>query len=477
LCIGIFLIATTVVIAKDGTIFIEYAKQIGMSPYETMLREYQHPGYPVLILVASKIAGLFYKGSQLFCFIYSAQGAALLFRLFSIIVLYFFAKEQVGERFALWGIFILILLPKPAEYGSDALSDWPALFFLALGMLFLFYGAKYKKLWMFGFSGLVAGLAYLVRPEGAQVIIYGALWLCLQLLWKKRTISKSKGILALAAMLIVFIITAGPYMKLKGAIFPKKGVGEFSSSVQTGGNDDSQTFDCGDFTAAMIPSDMIQAIGTLFENIGDTLMWFFLLPYLIGVFLHFKKNKLLEPEQFFIIALVIINVPLMIWLYCSYGYISARHTLPLVVFTIFYVPEGLQALASWLNLKFSKGFEHTHRWFAILMVIGSVICIPRLFNSLHSDKVEYRQAARWLTQNTPVSATIGVTDSRISFYAERKGIKMEGTGIPKDAEYLVEIVDSRNNEPVTDKMRQFRKVFSIQSGDSKKQIEIYKRAS
>ncbi len=440
-----------------------------------MIREYQHPGYPVLILAASKITGLFYNGGQLFCYIYSAQGIALLFRMFAIIVLYFFAKKAVGDRFAFWAIMILILLPKPAEYGSDALSDWPALFFLAAGMLLLLDGAKYNKWWSFGLAGIAAGLGYLIRPEGTQVVIYGALWVGLQLFWKKRAMTKSSAALALAAMLIAFIITAGPYMKLKGAIFPKKGVGEFSSLIQINAGDEPQRYDYDNFIASIVPSGIIYAAGTIFENTGDTLVWFFLLPYLIGFFLHFKKHKPLENEQFFIIALVIINVPLMIWLYCSYGYMSVRHTLPLVMFTIFYIPAGLQALASRLNVRFSKGFEHTHRWFAILMIIGTVVCIPRLLNPLHPDKMAFRQAAQWLARYTPESAIIGVPDYRISFYAERKGIRMEGSDIPEAAQYIVEINDGNSYAFDTEKMQKLEKVFSIQSSDSKKEIEIFKR--
>ena len=135
-----------------------------------MIQEYQHPGYPVLILAASRITELFYKGGQLFLFIYSAQSVSLFFRILSIIALYFIAKELVGDKYAFWSMIILIILPKPAEYGSDALSDWPHMFFLAAGILTLFYGAKYIKWWLFAIAGLAGGLGYMIRPEGAQVI-------------------------------------------------------------------------------------------------------------------------------------------------------------------------------------------------------------------------------------------------------------------------------------------------------------------
>ncbi|MBN1975691.1 MAG: glycosyltransferase family 39 protein [Sedimentisphaerales bacterium] len=446
-----------------------------MSPSQTVLNEYQHPGYPIFILAASKVIGLFYNGGQLFLFIYSAQAAALLFRIFTIIVLYFFAKELSGARHAFWSILILIFLPKPAEYGSDALSDWPHMFFLAAGMLLLLYGAKCGKWRLFALTGLAGGLGYLVRPEGAQVVIYGSCWLVLQLIWKRRTLSKSNAVLGLAAMVICFIITAGPYMKFKGAIFPKKGVGTFSSYYPLDEINKTRIFYFDGYNAAAVPSETVKAFIKIFENVGDTLVWFFLLPYLIGIFLHFKKQKLIEPEHFFIIALVILNILIMIWLYCSHGYMSGRHTLPLVVFTIFYIPAGIDALASWLNIKYSKGFEHTHRWFAILMVIGIAICALRLLIPLHSDKLFYRKAAQWLAQNTESSAIIGVPDYRISFYAERKSIKMPDEKIPEAAGYVVKAVDKTENVQELTKEQRFQKVFSVESDNDKEEIIIYKR--
>ena len=471
LCIGIFLIATTVVVSKDSTIFIEYAKKLATSPSQTMIQEYQHPGYPILILAATKITDLFYIESQLFLFIYSAQAAALFFRILTIIVLYFLGKKLVGTSLSFWAVLILIILPKPAEYGSDALSDWPNIFFIATGMLLLFYGAKYGKWWLFALTGLAGGLAYLIRPEGAQVVIYGVWWLLLQLFWKKRTISKTGAAIGLASMIFIFLLLVSPYMKLKGAILPKKSIGMFSS-IQQYDNDD--IFQPGTFHAGIVPSEAGKAAFKIFENIGDTLMWFFLVPYLVGLYLFFKKKKILDPEQFLIIALIIINVPLMIWLYCAHGYMSGRHTLTLVVFTIFFVTTGLQVLAALLNMKFSRGYQHTHRWFAILTTIGIAICIPELFTPLHPDKIVYRVAAEWLENNTESTAIVGVPDYRISFYAERVGIKILDENISDAVEFFVKIV--KKNE-IEIPPKNFQNIISLESDKSKKEVLIFKRVT
>jgi 4-amino-4-deoxy-L-arabinose transferase-like glycosyltransferase len=222
LCIGIYLISTTVLIAKDGVTFIEYAKDLELSPIEAMQSRYQHPGYPFLIIAAHKTASIGYKGSSVGLWIYSAQAVALIFRLLSVVLLYFVGRKIVGARFSFWAILILVLLPEPAKFGSDTLSDWPHLFFLSAGFSLLIWGAASRKWWLFGFSGLAAGLGYLIRPECTQIVIFGTLWLGMQLFWSKRSISKGKAVLALLLLLGGFWAAAGPYMKLKGAVFPKK---------------------------------------------------------------------------------------------------------------------------------------------------------------------------------------------------------------------------------------------------------------
>ena len=153
-----------------------------------------------------------------------------------------------------------------------------------------------------------------------------------------------------------------------------------------------------------------------------------------------------------------------------------RHTLTLVIFTIYFVPIGLQSLSILLNAKYSKGFKHTHRWFAILMTIGIGICVPKLFTPLHCDKIAFRDAAKWLEQNTESSAILGVPDFRISFYAERTGIKIQDENIPDSVEYFVEIM---KKEPEMTQVAplNFQNTFSMESDKGKKEIIIFKRVT
>lgn len=455
LCIGIYLIATTAIIAKDGVTFIKYGQQIEAAPIKTIMNEFQHPGYPWLILTAHKVTAFLHENTSILSWIYCGQSVTLLFRMLAITVLYFIGKQLFGARMSFWAILILILLPKPAEYGSDALSDWPHLFFLASGLLLLLKGSINRKWWRFGFAGLAAGVGYLIRPECAQLVVLGSLWLGLQLLWSKRVMSKGKALSALVLILVGFLAIAGPYMNLKGAVFPKKNVGQFTQNSQQleVHAENNQPLSEAMHTSKFTPSNITKALGKLVENIGETSMWFFVPALLIGMHKKFKTLKWYKPEKFFVIAIIALNIPVMIWLYCKHGYMSVRHTLPLLIILILYVPVGLQESALWLQQRFAKKAEPSAAigrdeqfWFMVLLVIGVSIYIPKLFRPIRTEKQGYKAAAQWLKANTDIAAIVAVPDKRISFYAERKELVYENETIPEKAEYIVKISKKQTNK-------------------------------
>jgi len=157
-CIGAYLVATAVLIAEDGVRYVEEARSFSVDPAQGVKGEAF--GYPFLIFAAHKIVVLFGAGSSIQVWIYSAQGVALLCRVLTLIPLYFIGRILVGGRQSFWAVLILVMLPYPAHFGSDALRDWPHILFLAAGLLFLFQGAERAKWWMFGIAGLMSGLGY-----------------------------------------------------------------------------------------------------------------------------------------------------------------------------------------------------------------------------------------------------------------------------------------------------------------------------
>jgi hypothetical protein len=99
----------------------------------------------------------------------------------------------------------------------------------------------------------------------------------------------------------------------------------------------------------------------------------------------------------------------------------------IVVFTVFYIPPGLNLFARWLNKKFSKNtlakYKDRKRLVFMLMVVGIGICIAKFvrITPLRWEKRHYLDVAKWLKENTGTDDIIAFSHlvPRIGFYAER----------------------------------------------------------
>ena len=480
--VGIYLIFTTVLISKDGIVYIERAQVFSSNPIE-IIKSVAYPfGYPFLIFAVHKFVMLWCNHSTVLTWIYTAQSVTLICRLIALIILYFIGKLLVGSRRSFWAILILVILPYPAEFGSDVLRDWPHILFLTAGFLLLLRGAKKGTCWMFGAVGLVSGFGHMIRPECAQLVIYGALWITIRLLFPKNNMSRTKLFCALFILLMGFTILVIPYVSVKGKILPEKLEQLFSSSdlkhseniqiPKTESNNNT-------YKASVLPIKIFKAIGRVIGEISDNLLYYFFLPLVIGIYSSFRrKSDAKDIERFFISALVSFNIIMLILLYFDWGFISRRHCLPLVVFLVFYVPAGLEILARWFSDRSSRSKIPADRqsqlYFFVLLAIGVGICMPKLLRPLGSDKPGYRAAARWLKDNTRQEDVIAVPDLRISFYAERKGLKYV-TEVPEGTEYLVKIVKNGGEE--TDSNIIGREEYSVwveNQKKSNKKLLIYK---
>jgi 4-amino-4-deoxy-L-arabinose transferase-like glycosyltransferase len=485
--IGIWLIATSILISKDGVTYIGLAGRFSSEPLNVVKgRCAGYPedlpfGYPFLVFAAHKVGTWFGADSSAIARTYSAQSVTLLCRVLALIPLYFIGKLLVGARRSFWAVTILTILPYAAQFGSDALRDWPHVLFLAAGFVFLLRGVQEGKSWMFGVTGLAAGLGHTIRPECAQLVVYGVLWLLLRLLTPKPGMNRGALAGALAALLLGFAIPAAPYTAVRGKLLPEK-LREYATAPALGEpqTDRDMGIDTGTavWTASVLPVKIIKAVGRLAGEVSDNLMYYFALALVMGIYSRARtRSQAGDIERFFIPAFVLLNALMMTMLYHRWGYISRRHCLPLIVLLIFYIPAGLEILAQWLAQRLSRdqtqNAQPSQRWFFILLAIGAAICTPKLLSPLGYDKQGYRDAAEWLRQNTKPEDVIAVPDLRISLYAERKG-EVYATEIPKGTDYIVRIAGEQNEQKTPEEFG--RKLFSARVEKrkrNKKQVEIY----
>ncbi len=415
LTLGTYHIRTTGVIARDGVGFIHYAQGLQTDAIQTLLTQDQHPGYPWLIAVAHRWCKRFSLADGVEGWVVCAQGVSLLFRWFTLLALFLLARSWIGAGPAGWAVLLWMVLPKPAHFGADALSDWPSLFFLTLGWLLLWHGLRNHWIGWFAGAGLSAGLGYLIRPECAQVVVVGGLWLLGALVKPGPQRKRSALLGALAFLVVGFLLTAGPYMKLKGAIFPKKHLGTFAQVALI--DEQSRQPLVTPFTTGG-GGTLPKALDRLVERCGDMVMWL-PLPFLVMGLISLRR-KPIGAEAVVVGMSVILNAGLLLWLYCHYGYLDDRHVMPLLLLPLLLVPDQVRHTAPVLKRWLARGRGSDFCWFLGLMLLILVLCVPKLLRSPHDDKRGYRTVAVWLRQHTSAQTMIDAPDNRISFYAQRQ---------------------------------------------------------
>jgi hypothetical protein len=449
LATGIYLIAKTTLIAQDGVIYIQLAKDFA----ENRAAALRNPlmGYPFLIYLTHKITGLFYDATSLQSWIICGQAVSLLSRLTASIVLYFVGRFFIGRRASFWGVLILSILPDCVAFGSDVLGNWPCMMFLSTGFLLLLLGVKDAKYRMLILAGIMTGFGFIIRSESIQVIFYGSLWMALNLFKPQGNLNRKKVAVALVSLLAGFAVISVPYMISKGFVFPRHHLWKLPEMVTISNNSAGLGLYANIFHGGLF-SEKIMGDKTLLKNICETLVFYFFPPLLAGCYYYFYMFKKRPEQTFFAAAFIALNVAIGIWQSAYLGYLSRRHTLPLVAFTVFYIPTGLYLISRWISKSIKRGepaSKDIRTFFVILMTIGICLCLVKLVKTASQEKQGYRQTSEWLNKNTAASDMIAVPDKRITFYAQRQGVEYSRTISKKTRyNYIVEIVGgTRKAEP------------------------------
>jgi len=474
--IGIYLAATTVLIAEDGTYYIEYARRIPAGCAKTIKQMRSPPGYPLLIYLAHGPASAFFEAESVRAWILAGQTVSLIGKLMATVALYYLGRSLVGPRAAFWGVLILSILPDSAEYGSDVLSDWPHLAFLAAGLLLLSHGAMSGRAVLFGCAGVVAGLGYLIRPECCQLVLYGTAWLVWGLARRRGQPAATKTLCALVLLLAGFAVTAAPYMLFKGHVFPEQEIGSLPD-LSGAGNGPASQAQASDVDIAGRQLAGLASIALPLAKLCETLMYYFVPALVIGLGRFLWKRERSAYQAFLVPAFIAVNLVMLAWQSSARGFLSHRHSLPLVAFTALWIPAGMDSIsrlvarigARWLGV----GVPAARRLcFAALFAVGTVVCLPKLLLPIRRDKESYKAVAWWLRANTGEEDLVAVPDTRIGLYAERDYV-IYLEDIPPRARYVVGIFEDKGENPIDTQLPGAQEVFSTPGEDRAGVVKVF----
>jgi hypothetical protein len=219
LLIGVQQVRKRPIVNPDGVFYIEQAQKLP-GGYQEVARTYPM-GYPFALWAGHKVALAWAGDDSSMLWLRSSQGVTILCRILALVPLYFLGKLLVGRKHTFWALLILIVLPYPAQYGAEVLREWPHVLFLSLGLSVLYSGLPSQRWWVPALVGLDAGVAYLVRPESVQLLLYACAGL-VSVWWSAGRARPLRLVGAGAALAAGFLVTCSPHVFATGTLRPSK---------------------------------------------------------------------------------------------------------------------------------------------------------------------------------------------------------------------------------------------------------------
>jgi 4-amino-4-deoxy-L-arabinose transferase-like glycosyltransferase len=449
-----YLYARTAAVTEDSVIFLQYARQLHgeipdvdhmrswprgalataviaelcrrVPPLQVIVRGEQHPGYPLLILGVQQAVGPWLSAHPVWMWVRSGQVASMLAGLLLTAALYRLGRHLLGPSAALAGSVLLLLTPVFLQIRADVLSDDTALALLVLSGYFacrLVEGGGLRD----GIAcGTCGGLAYLVRPEAAQLAVVAAALLALRMLRERRRDS----VLSFAAVVVPLLLLCAPYMFLRGSVMTKqRRVFEAKAERLRQEWAPPTPIHRKTYLPESVPEPVLK-VATGAWRVGQR--WAECVGGLtllaLGVGLIVRRRDLTQRPAHRLIAATVVGSLIVLpgVLFYRKGYIDWRHTLPLAALTVFWVWPGLLALGAGLAALVRRGAPRLPASaFAAttLAALGLALALtPGVFRTLrtplHGERHGYQLAGQWLSGHAG-EGNIATPESLPCFYAGR----------------------------------------------------------
>ncbi|MBN1816593.1 MAG: glycosyltransferase family 39 protein [Sedimentisphaerales bacterium] len=431
--LGTYLIVTSRIIAQDGAFYLYQARSLFSSVYPVQRAD--SLGYPLLVHITYVVGIALGLSHSSLTWIYSAQITTLFCRILTLAVLYLFGRLFIGSKKSFIALLVLLFLPYPAHLGSDALRDWPILSFVSLSLLFLLSGMIRHQWWRFAVAGLTAGLGFSIHPISAQGVFYGLAWLIYCLRYR-HDIKRSFFLVALFALISGFLIAAAPGVVWQGRFLPQRFDPTFASEPSPITADSykivSDTAFAQEYSCRFDAVLLLRGLRETIERLSESLMWFFLLPAILG-FLRFFRTTSPHSSRFLLLLFLPVNLFMVLFRYAwlEPAHVNHRYILGITAILCFFIPSGFETMARIISGKrLSSRPVSLRYWPTVFLIVGIGICLPKLLCPIRYDKTGYREAADWLRRHSPPQSVVAVPDHRIALYADRPGIYyyLEPTG-------------------------------------------------
>ncbi len=443
-------IAHTEVISRDTLHYIRVAWQLEHAPWKSVLRQsVHHPGYPVSVLLVSRLVRPMLGDDLVLAMQLSAQVACALASILLVVPMFYLGRELFDRRTSFWGTLLFQCLPASGRVLGDGLSEGLFLFWSASGLLFAARGLRSGCPSSFLLCGLLGGLAFLTRPEGALLVAATGLVLVLKQCWPTWRWTWERLTIRAACLVVPAVLVALPYNLTIGKWTVKP-------SASTMGDDLTelpcpQVCEVGVPPLGGLPKAELQptliaqplaiwwigpgndpsarygwGVQVLLQILSRTLFWVLWVFTLIGLWRHGRRLAGI-PLTWVMAALSLVLLALLYRLTVRLGYLSERHMLLILLCLVYPTAAGIDLAGRWLadglrRLKPALAgtrWTNTAAWSLGLLLLLTVIPAVKSLEPLHHNRAGFRDVGCWLHEYTSPEEPIEDPFGWANFYAGR----------------------------------------------------------
>lgn len=410
LVVRLYLFERYFTINNDGVLYIEAARHFWEGAWREGLGSFYPPLFPLLIALVYPLIGDWELAGQFWPFV---LGVLVLLPLFALL------RRIYGVRVAQVALFFYGVSPYLARLSLEVRTEVPYVFFVVLALYLLQKGLDTGSLTALFSMGISSALAYLIRPEGAGVIMVAVSFLLYQK-WLLGRVKQSR--FQLGVVVLGFILFSFPYVlylrldtgswlvSRKAGMIMSMGLARYDPNTEFVGMDRSDQVGMVQLIRKQpltyvkkVLADAFRSLGFYFEALHYSYLPFLLVGwYLLG------RERFWEKKDFLLLVVVLFYLAAF-----SLLYVTRRYGIPLAALSLGWVGAGYLAA----DRYFRERWEQTGRFITwLLVLLFAVGTLPKTLQAIGRDKFYLREAGYYLRAQ-PGSPTILTTNQRVAFYA------------------------------------------------------------
>lgn len=423
--IRFYLLSQYYCISSDGVVYLRAAGEFYRGDIAAGLSSVYPPGYPLLVAAVYPLIGQWELAGQLLSLL---LGVLLLFPL------YWIFADVFGERAALMACFLAAISPFLALYSVHVRSESTYIFFSAFAVYLFLSAIERQRGWAWFWGGVVAGYAYLVRPEAIGFLVIIPVVAVIRWFSQKRIHfslwAASFGLLSAGFLLfsLPYIVYLSGDTGRLGAISRKAGITLAINLKESGALADGDvqqdaglsSFVFTDYVRQhpiryleQVASGVVPAVGVYFET-----LYYAYLPFLLlGTFVGLRNRPWTKPE-----LLLVVFVLFYIFGFALI-YVKRRYALQAVPISLGWVAVGM--VYTWEKLRTNFTAQKGTLLALSLGLVFLGATLARTLKPVSREKAYVRETGWYLkTQNKAGDLRVAVFDERVTFYAAAKTVSL-----------------------------------------------------